>query len=255
MLGLVQGVGEFLPVSSSAHLIIVPYIFGWARHSDEFDIALHLGSLIAIAVYFWPEIIRLLKAGFSRAQSKDKRLFWYVIIATVPAGLIGYLFEDYVDEKLRSAILLIAIALAVMGIVLVWADKISAKKRDEYTLSWLESLVIGCSQAIALLPGVSRSGSTMTAGLFFGLNREAAAKFSFLMSIPIILGAGLLKLRHLHATDINGPFLVGVVVAAIVGYFSIRWLLNYLKKSSFSVFAWYRIGLAALVLIVYIFRR
>jgi len=255
VLGLVQGVGEFLPVSSSAHLIIVPYIFGWARHSDEFDIALHLGSLIAIAVYFWPEIIRLLKAGFSRAQSKDKRLFWYVIIATVPAGLIGYLFEDYVDEKLRSAILLIAIALAVMGIVLVWADKISAKKRDEYTLSWLESLVIGCSQAIALLPGVSRSGSTMTAGLFFGLNREAAAKFSFLMSIPIILGAGLLKLRHLHATDINGPFLVGVVVAAIVGYFSIRWLLNYLKKSSFSVFAWYRIGLAALVLIVYIFRR
>lgn len=255
VLGLVQGVGEFLPISSSAHLILVPYIFGWARHSDEFDIALHLGSLIAVIWYFWPEIVRLMKGALGRGTPNEKKMFWLVILATIPAGLIGYLFEDYVDAKLRTGIVLIAIALAVMGVILVWADKISSKKRDELHINLVEVLVIGLSQAIALLPGVSRSGATMTTGLLIGLKRESAARFSFLMSIPIILGAGLVKLHNLHTHDVNAPFIVGVVVAAVVGYFSIRWLLKYLKSGSYTLFAWYRIILAILVLLLVLIRR
>jgi undecaprenyl-diphosphatase len=250
ILGLVQGLGEFLPISSSAHLILVPYIFGWAGHSDEFDIALHLGTLLAVVSFFGQDIVTLVKAGFSKSLTAEKKLFWLVILATIPAGLIGFFFEDFVDSKLRSAILLIAIAMGVVSIVLVWADKIGHKKEELGKINIVEALVIGFSQAIALLPGVSRSGATMTTGLLFGLKREAAARFSFLMSIPIILGAGLLKISNLHAHDINGPFFIGVLVAAITGYFSIRWLLNYLNKGSYVIFAWYRFIFAVIVIII-----
>lgn len=256
VLGLVQGLGEFLPISSSAHLILVPYIFGWARHSDQFDVALHLGTLVAVLWFFWPDVIRLTIAGVSKGvKTKDGKLFWLIIAATIPAAVIGFLFEDKIDTILRQSYLLIALALAIMGIVLWYVDKIAAKKRSEGDLSWSQSILVGFSQALALLPGVSRSGATMTTGLALGLTREDAARFSFLMSIPIIAGAGLLKLRHIHGSDINGPFIVGVLVAAIVGYLSIRWLLNYLKKGSFAVFAWYRFGLAILVILLLLIRH
>lgn len=254
ILGLVQGLGEFLPISSSAHLILVPYVFGWTHHGDEFDIALHLGTLLAVVSYFWRDIITLVKAGLSNKKSTEKRLFWLVIIATIPAGLIGVLFEDVVDTKLRSAILVIAIALGLMGLVLVWADKISQKKKNISDLNTYEAIMVGFSQAVALLPGISRSGATMTTGLLFGFKREDAARFSFLMSIPIILGAGLLKLRNLQGSDLNGPFVVGVLVAAITGFLSIRWLLKYLNKSGYAIFAWYRIVLSLLIISLVLIR-
>ncbi len=256
VLGLVQGLGEFLPISSSAHLILVPYIFGWTRHSDVFDVALHIGTLVAVVVYFWRDIIMLLTAGLTKGlKSAEGRLFWLIILASIPAGLIGFLFEDAIDNTLRQAIVAIAIALALMGGVLAYVDRIAAKKREMQTISSVESFLIGCSQALALLPGVSRSGATITTGLLFGLSREAAARFSFLLSIPIIAGAGLLKLRHLHPGDIDGPFIVGVIVAGVVGYISIRFLLNYVKKGSFAIFAWYRLGLALLVLALVLARH
>ena len=255
ILGLVQGLGEFLPISSSAHLILVPYIFGWAKHSEEFDIALHLGTLIAVLSFFWRDIITLTKAGFSKSKSSEKKLFRLVILATIPAGLIGVMFEDIVDIKLRSATLVIAIAMGAMGLVLVWADKISKKKDGLEKINVLEAVVIGFSQAIALLPGISRSGATMTTGLLFGLKREEAARFSFLMSIPIILGAGLMQIKDLHSGDITGPFIIGVIVAAVIGYLSIKWLLNYLNKGSFTSFAWYRLILALFVIALIFIRK
>jgi undecaprenyl-diphosphatase len=256
VLGLVQGLGEFLPISSSAHLVLVPYIFGWTAHTDIFDVALHLGTLLAVVIFFAKDIWRLLKAGLTQGiKTVDGKLFWLIMVATVPAGLIGYQFEGFVDDKLRTAYLAIALAMAIMGVVLWLVDKYASKKLDENKLTWGQSILIGVSQALALLPGVSRSGATMTTGLLFGLTRESAARFSFLMSVPIIAGAGLLKLTKLHASDVDGQFIVGVVVAAVVGYLSIRWLLNYLNKGRFDIFAWYRFGFAALVIILLVVRR
>lgn len=256
ILGLVQGLGEFLPISSSAHLILVPYIFGWPQHSDVFDVALHMGTLLALLAFFWRDFIRLILAGLTKGtKTTDGKLFWLIILASVPGAIIGAVFENKIDTVLHNAITLIALALVLMGMVLWYVDKIAAKKRRMETLTSFEAIMIGCAQAVALLPGVSRSGATMTTGLLFGLTREAAARFSFFMSAPIIAGAGILKLRHLHAGDVDGPFLIGILVAAIVGYASIRFLLNYLKKGSYAVFAWYRIALAFIVLALVLLRR
>ncbi len=250
VLGALQGLAEFLPISSSAHLLVVPYIFGWERHSDVFDVALHLGTLVALLVFFWHDFVRLIKAGLTKGlATADGKQFWLIILASIPAGLIGYLFEGVIDDVLHSAYVVIALALALMGLLLWYVDSRAAKRRSETSLTPLEAFAIGCSQVLALLPGVSRSGATMTTGLLLGLTREGAARFSFLLSAPIIAGAGLVKLRHLHAGDVDGPFLVGVLVAAVVGYFSIRFLLNFLQKGSFKVFAWYRIALAVIILI------
>lgn len=251
ILGVVQGLGEFLPISSSAHLILVPYLFGWERHSDVFDVALHLGTLAALLAFFWRDFIRLIGAGLSSGlKTSYGKQFWLIILASIPAGLVGFIFEDTIDMVLRTAYVAIAIALALMGIVLLYADKLAAKSRTEDTLSSFEAVIIGCSQALALLPGVSRSGATMTAGLLLGLTRASAARFSFLMSAPIIAGAGIVKLRHLGLSDIDGPFVFGIITAGIVGWASIRYLLQYLQTGSFKVFAWYRLVLALLVLIV-----
>lgn len=256
ILGIVQGLGEFLPISSSAHLLLVPYIFGWAQHSDVFDVALHMGTLLALLVFFWRDFIRLIQAGLTKGtKTNDGKLFWFILLASVPGAVIGAVFESKIDSVLHNAITLIAIALALMGVVLWYVDKIAAKKRQMESITAVESFVIGCAQAVALLPGVSRSGATMTTGLLFGLTREAAARFSFYMSAPIIAGAGILKLRHLHSGDIDGPFLVGILVAGIVGYASIRFLLNYLRKGSYAVFAWYRILLAVIVLALVLVRH
>jgi undecaprenyl-diphosphatase len=251
ILGLFQGLGEFLPISSSAHLVLVPWLFHWEDPGLTFDIALHIGTLIAVIIYFWKDWLRLVAQGFTAPGTKDGRLFWYLAIATVPGAIIGYALEKKAETIFRTP-LLIAVALIVMGVVLFWAERKSAKKDDLNNITLKTSLLIGLSQALAIIPGVSRSGITMTAGLFSGLNRPAAVRFSFLLSTPIILGAAVIKVPYLvsHPDVIDANFLIGMVVAFIAGIASIGFLLRYVQTKTFLPFVWYRFALGVLIIII-----
>jgi len=246
ILGIVQGLGEFLPISSSAHLVLVPWLFGWEDPGLTFDVALHMGTLFAVVLYFWKDWVKLFKAALSKGASDDKRIFWYLVVATIPGALFGLALEKKAETVFRSP-LLIGIMMIVMGILLYFADK----KREIRTLNTMtlkEAIWIGLSQALAIIPGVSRSGSTMTTARFFTLTREEAARFSFLMSTPIILGAGVLKLRHLTMASINLPFSVGVITSFVVGISSISFLLKYLKTNNFRLFVGYRFVIGVIVI-------
>ena len=251
ILGLFQGLGEFLPISSSAHLVLVPWLFHWEDPGLTFDIALHIGTLIAVIFYFWKDWLRLVTQGFTTPRSADGRLFWYLVIATVPGAIVGYALEKKAETIFRTP-LLIAVALIVMGAILYWAESKSAKKDDLNKITLRTSFLIGLSQALAIIPGVSRSGITITTGLFSGLSREAAARFSFLLSTPIILGAAIIKVPHLvrHPDVIDANFLIGMVVACITGIASIRFLLRYVQTKTFLPFVWYRFAIGALVIII-----
>jgi len=253
VLGLVQGLGEFLPISSSAHLVLTPWFFRWTDPGLTFSVALHLGTLIAVVVYFWRDIIDLVANGLSRPHSADGRMFWYLVVASLPGAIFGLLLEEQAETVFRSP-LLVALALALMGIILWWADQRGRKTRQFTDISLADSIIVGLSQALAIIPGVSRSGITMSAGLLAGMKRETAARFSFLMSIPIIAGAALLTLKDLTLQDIDLAFFLGVITAAIVGFLAIRFLLQYLRHGSYLLFTWYRIVLAGLVVIVYLYR-
>lgn len=254
ILGLVQGLGEFLPISSSAHLVLTPWFFRWPDPGLTFDVALHLGTLIAVVAYFWRDIIELVLCGLGQPRSQDGRLFWYLIVASIPGAVFGYLLEEQAATVFRSP-LLIALTLTLMGIGLWWADRAGRKTRRLEDITLADSIIVGISQALAIIPGVSRSGITMSAGLLAGMQRETAARFSFLMSVPIIAGAALLKLKDLHPADFNLPFIVGVLTAAIVGFLAIKFLLQFLRHGSYLLFTWYRILLAALVVAVFWLRR
>jgi undecaprenyl-diphosphatase len=251
ILGLFQGLGEFLPISSSAHLVLVPWLFHWEDPGLTFDIALHVGTLIAVIAYFWKDWLRLVTQGFTAPKTTDGRLFWYLVIATVPGAIVGYALEKKAETIFRTP-LLIAVALIVMGAILYWAERKSAKQDDLNNVTLRTSFLIGLSQALAIIPGVSRSGITMTTGLFSGLNREAAARFSFLLSAPIILGAAIIKVPYLvsHPDVINANFLIGMVVACITGIASIGFLLRYVRTKTFLPFVWYRFAVGALVIII-----
>ena len=251
VLGLFQGLGEFLPISSSAHLVLVPWLFHWEDPGLTFDIALHIGTLIAVIIYFWKDWLRLFTQGFTAPRTTDGRLFWYLVIATVPGAIVGYALEKKAETIFRTP-LLIAVALIVMGAILFWAERKSAKKDDLSNITLRTSFLIGLSQALAIIPGVSRSGITMTTGLFSGLSREAAARFSFLLSTPIILGAAIIKVPHLvrHPDVIDANFLIGMVVAFITGIASISFLLRYVQTKTFLPFVWYRFALGVLVIII-----
>ena len=251
ILGLFQGLGEFLPISSSAHLALVPWLFHWEDPGLTFDIALHVGTLIAVIAYFWKDWLRLGTQGFTAPRTKDGRLFWYLVIATVPGAVVGYALEKKAETIFRTP-LLIAVALIVMGAILFWAERKSAKKDDLNNITLRTSFLIGLSQALAIIPGVSRSGITMTTGLFSGLSREAAARFSFLLSAPIILGAAIMKVPYLvhHSEVINANFIIGMVVACIAGIASISFLLRYVRTKTFLPFVWYRFAIGALVIII-----
>lgn len=250
ILGLVQGLGEFLPISSSAHLVLTPWFFHWNDPGLTFDVALHFGTLVAVIAYFWRDIISLVVSGLTRPRSLDGRLFWYLIVASIPGAIAGVILEDYAETIFRSP-LIIALMLTIMGIGLWWGDRVGIKKRRLEEVSLRDSLIVGISQALAIIPGVSRSGITMTAGLMTGMKRETAARFSFLMSIPIIAGAALLKITDLTLQDLNMEFITGVLTAGIVGFLAIKFLLQYLRQGSYLIFTWYRIILAALVVGVY----
>lgn len=249
VLGLVQGVGEFLPISSSAHLILTPWFFGWPDPGLSFDVALHVGTLVAVVLYFWRDWVELIKKGLGAPASSEGRLFWYIVLASVPGAFAGLLLEKKAETTFRNP-LLIGIMLMAMGLLLLYVDRRGRRRYDLDQVGWVESLGIGVSQALAIIPGVSRSGITMSAGLALGLTREATARFSFLLSTPIIAGAGLLQLRHLLGSPgaLNAAFFTGVFVSALTGFLSIRFLLDYLRRHSFVLFVWYRLLLGALVI-------
>lgn len=251
ILGLVQGLGEFLPISSSAHLVIVPWLFNWEDQGLTFDIALHIGTLIAVAIYFWKDWLQLITKGVTDARSREGRLFWYLVLATIPGAMIGLLLEKKAETSFRNPVL-IAIMLIALGIVLYWVDRKSAKKIEAENISLKTSFLIGLSQALAIIPGVSRSGITMTTGLFLGLTREGAARFSFLLSAPIIFGAAIVKVPHIIANPavITTNFIVGMVVSCVTGIASIGFLLRYVQTKTFLPFAWYRFILGALILTI-----
>ncbi|MGE5672436.1 MAG: undecaprenyl-diphosphate phosphatase [Mycobacterium leprae] len=256
VLGLVQGLGEFLPISSSAHLILVPWFFGWAEQGLTFDVALHLGTLIAVTLYFWRDLLELAVEGLTKGtKTQTGRLAWGVVIGTLPGAVAGLVFEEKVEAAIRSNYLLIGICLGLMGYVLYWVDKHGTKRRGDERLTMRDLIWIGIGQAFALIPGVSRSGATISVGLLRGLKRETAARVSFLLSWPIIFGAGVMALRHMSAAAYTPAFFTGVAVSAVSGYAVIAFLMEYLKRGSFAVFAWYRGAIALLTIVLALVRR
>jgi undecaprenyl-diphosphatase len=274
VLAIVQGLAEFIPVSSSGHLIIVRRLLGWNElspaHELTFDVALHFGTLLSVLFYFrrtWFQIIRAALGGkvvrFSEAggsdenltaeeQREERLLLWFFAIATIPGAIAGKLLEHSAEDYFREHIYLIATALIVVALLMWWGEKVSQLTKPLTRISFADALVVGCAQATALIPGVSRSGSTITAGLFRNMTREAAVRFSFLLSTPIIAGAALLKAHELRKeglpAEMHTPFLVGVLVSAIVGYITIAWLIRYLQSNSLKVFIVYRIVVGVIVI-------
>jgi undecaprenyl-diphosphatase len=263
VLGIVQGLAEFLPISSSAHLILVPWLFGWEDPGLAFDVALHWGTLVAVLVVFWRDWIRLIRAGARSILERrigdvpDRRLFWALVVSSIPAAVVGKLLNTWAEETLRAP-LLIAATMAVMGIALGLADRYGSKRLTEGDMRIPEAVGIGVAQAFALVPGVSRSGSTISVGLVFGFTREAIARFSFLMSTPIIFGAGVLKLpkmlREMHAGTSHvsvAALVAGLVASAVVGVIVIRWLLAWVRTRTYDVFVVYRLLVAVLIVVLW----
>ncbi len=262
ILGIVQGFTEFLPISSSAHLIALPWMFGWQGtliDSLNFDVALHAGTLVAILAYFWRDWLELLRKFLAGVRSGDwkggeGRLVWFIVLATIPAGILGVKYEHVVEENFRNPHL-IAAALIVVSVIMWAADRFSSKAKSMDKMTLGHALIIGCAQATALVPGVSRSGSTIIAGLFTGYTREGAARFSFLLSTPVIAGAAVLKLHKLRLLPGEAlPFALGVVFSAAVGYLSIKFFLRYLNRHSLNLFVGYRLVFAAVLLALWLVR-
>jgi len=238
VLGSVQALGEFLPISSSAHLVLVPRLLGWVYQGKAVDVALHWGTLVAVCAYFWNDWIALIKAGFSREKSQERSLFWYIMLATLPGGLAGLLLEKRVED---TPIVAIAGILAGFAILLWFSDRYGRHSKGLADLGLGSTLAIGAAQALAVIPGVSRSGITLTAALWLGLKREDAARFSFLLSVPIVVAAGLYEARHLHGAALTGPFWLSLLVTTVIGWAAIRFLLSYLKTRGVALFVVYRI--------------
>ena len=256
ILGVVQGLTELLPISSSAHLNIIPWILGWTKSQEfitafeGFDVALHFGTLLAIGIFFFKDWIALIKGGFNQIVKKEKstegRMFWYIVLATIPGGAIGFLLDHFLDDVLTKPII-IGIALVVMGIILYIVDKNGKSSTDYEHMSLKQTFLIGLSQSLAFIPGVSRSGVTMTTGRIMGVDREGAAKYSFLLSTPIVFAASIYKFKDFV---FSVPFFIGIIVSFLVGIFVIKFLLEYLKKGSFKGFAIYRVIVGILVIVL-----
>jgi undecaprenyl-diphosphatase len=253
VLAIVQGFTEFLPISSSAHLILVPAFTHWPDQGQAFDVALHIGSLMAVVAYFRHDLRNMLLAWFTslstRQQTPESRLAWSVIFATIPAGLVGLIFKDYIELNLRGAEV-IATTTIIFGLLLWYADSIGKRNRDENAMKWTDVLFIGCAQAIALIPGTSRSGITMTAALMMGFTRSAAARFSFLLSVPIILLSGGLKSIDLIRSDTPVDWyalLAGTVLSAISAYICIHLFLKLLERIGMLPFVVYRVLLGLFI--------
>lgn len=262
ILGIVQGLTELLPISSSAHLFLIPWIFNWDI-PESFDVALHFGTLLAIGIFFFKDWIELIKGGFNQLVKKKKttegKMFWYIVLATIPGGIIGFILDKYAESILTKPII-IAIALIIMGIILYIVDK-KCKSETEYkNMTLKQTFLIGLSQSLAFIPGVSRSGITMTTGRLMGVKRESAAKYSFMLSAPIVLAATIFKIKDFIefflVAEVTGiiAFAMGVIMSFIVGIFVIKFLLDYLKKGSFKGFAIYRVIVGIIVIAICIIR-
>lgn len=263
ILGIVQGVCEFLPISSSAHLILIPYLFNFNLEMSNsaklaFDVALHFGTLISVLAIFWKDWLNLFKGAFNKVFKKkdsfENKMFWYLVLATIPGALVGFLFEDIVENVVRGNVFIIALVLAVVGVLIYLGDKWASRHYKKETsfeqMSLKQTFLIGLSQALAVIPGFSRSGTTILTGRILGVSRDAVAKFTFLLSTPIIFGAAIV-----HITDlvITKEVIIGIVTSALVGIVCIRFLLSYIKKHDFSIFAVYRVLLALAVIVKLIF--
>jgi undecaprenyl-diphosphatase len=251
-LGLLQGLGEFLPISSSAQLILIPWLLGWAEHPLSLDVALHVGTLVAVLVAFAADWVGLLKAGFSGLLRGDPfsgpegRLLGFLLLASIPGGIAGLLLEKRAETVFRSP-LVVASCLAAGGVVLLAADRLGAGAKPLGAMTAKDALLIGLSQGLAVIPGVSRSGITIAAALALGYPREASARFSFLLATPIILGAAALKVPHLLRSGDPTGILVGMAVSALVGLLAIRFLLGYVRKGTYIPFVVYRFLVALVV--------
>jgi len=249
VLGVVQGITELLPVSSSAHLALVPILTGWPDQGLAYDIALHWGTLFALAAFFWKDWLAFAKAGLRREDSQERRLFDGIVLATIPGALAGLFLNDLVETVFRTPVS-IGVLLGFFGLLLAGADWAGRKNRTLRTFTWKDCLIIGAAQSLAVMPGVSRSGVTITAALLLGASRVEAARFSFLMAVPIVLGAGVLKLKDLPPGTIDGAFWTGIVLSFATGLVAIRFLLDFLRRRSLLVFGVYRVALGLLVILL-----
>jgi undecaprenyl-diphosphatase len=261
VLGIVQGLTEFLPISSSGHLRIVPELFGWDDPGTAFTAVIQLGTMAAVVIFFWKDLWRITRAWCLDAwriakargtkggrSSDDARMGWYLIVATIPIGIFGLVFKDQIETGARD-LRLIASTLIIGGLVLLWADKVGKRTKGIEHISTKDGVTIGLAQSLALVPGVSRSGSTISAGMFLGFTREAAARFSFLLSIPAVVLSGLFSLKDVGGGDgvPLGPTIVATVVSFVVGYAAIAWLLRYLTSHTLMIFVVYRVALGLLL--------
>ena len=267
VIGVVQGLTEFLPISSSAHLILLPQFLGWDDaflNSPAFVVMLHMGTLAALLVYFWRDLLRYAAAGLAALRERrvgedpDRRMAMLLAASVIPAAVVGVVLEEFVDTFFRQYLLSVAVLLVVGAVILFLAERAASHEREMHQLRLRDALAIGFAQALALFPGISRSGITIAAGLFLGLERPAAARFAFLMGTPIIFGAGLWKSRELLDGS-SGPFdvtvlLAGMIAAALSGLVAIAVLIAFLRRFSTDVFVVYRIGFAALAAAVLLSR-
>ena len=264
VLGIIQGIAEFLPVSSSAHLIIFRDVFGIGSFISgnlemSFDIALHFGTFLAILVYFIKDFWKMIIKGFSKGtKDNDGKMMWMIVVATIPAAIFGVLFEEKIDELVRTNYVLIAICLAIMGIIIKYTDKLSKETRGFKDMTFKDAILIGCAQVCALIPGFSRSGTTISMARVLKINRSDAAKFSFYLSAPVVLGAVAIKLLKGEMISLitfaPTTFIIGVLVSFVAGMLCIKFLLTYIKKHDYNIFMWYRLALALLVLLVLYFK-
>ena len=270
ILGIVQGLTEFLPVSSSAHLALIPWLLGWNDQGLSFDIALHVGTVLAVIVYFFRDWMQVIAQGFGLRMGSDPaigrnpKLLWLLVLGSVPAGIAGLLVKDLAENVWRNNQYLIGSMLILVGLFMWWADKQGSRKKDLGNVSSADSLIIGSAQALALVPGVSRSGITICAGLLRNLDRAAAARFSFLLATPAIAGAAAKDawdlMRHgggiaAIPADMRLALVVGVVVSGITGALTIQFFLHYLRKRSLAFFVWYRVIFGIIVIALATFFR
>jgi undecaprenyl-diphosphatase len=266
LLGLVQGLTEFIPVSSTAHLILIPWLAGWTFDPNAafaFDVLLQLGTLAAVVVYFWKDLWNIARGvlnGLAQGrpfESTEARLGWLIVVATIPAVIVGFLFQDFFERLHRNPAIVAAILIGTAGLLFV-SEEIGRRTRTLESLNWLDALIIGIAQSFALLPGVSRSAATLSGGLIRDLERPAAARLSFLMSVPVMVAAGIIAVLELIAlpnfTAYLPPLVAGMLAAAVVGFISIGWLLTYLARHRLNLFGWYRIAVGLLALAVYFTR-
>ena len=265
ILGIVQGLTEFLPISSSAHLAVIPQLFGWPDQGQAFDIALHVGTLAAVLLYFYRDWLQILtgaigmRVGTDPEIERNRKLFWWLVLATIPVGVVGFLFGKQA-EAARSNLYLIGAMLIGIGLVMWWSERVGRKQKDLGNLSATDTMVIGVSQALAVIPGTSRSGITISTGLLRDLNRTTAARFSFLLSTPAIAAAAAKDAWDLFrhdggiAPELRTAFLLGILVSGVTGGLVIKFLMDFLRRRSLTFFVWYRVIFGIIVIALALFR-